>query len=351
MRSSAFVDLPPQFLLGHEMSTSHIGHTAEIFDQESKTAMVCKAISRERLSGSAARYFLSVVDHIQTLRSPDIIAYSHVFETKKYIYLLRPYIQAPSLVEYNEKDTDTVLANWSAIAKIVLHLHDHHICPIFLKPSNIFVVKGNKVVLTDIYPPSINLDVMVHSPACFDIGFLAPEFFSKSETGPASDLWGLGVLLIVMLTKKLPWECKNVFTMVEQIQSGKPNYPQNLPTKIETILLHCLQLDPSHRYGVLPMIRDESSRSSFCRISSDSSLIPARSAQTLDSTHVKERPTSGKNELDSHRLGVFMRHNRIPVEARQDLASSSPLLPLRKRNVRPVLVRPAILYNNPPLLC
>ena len=169
-------------------------------------------------------------------------------ENEQYLSLIRPYIQDGPISENIGTSPLQMYNTWKTITGVVLQLHRHHIFPTLIHPNNIFLVQGDALAITDIYPMAGDLNVMLHTPSVFYIGFLAPECTEgKTPPGIASDLWALGVLLAFMVTGSLPWSSKNVFTLIQQMTTGHLEFTKPLTREIEMVIRGLLNLDPLKR--------------------------------------------------------------------------------------------------------
>lgn len=55
--------------------------------------------------------------------------------------------------------------------------------------------------------------------------YVSPEMLSKSESGPASDLWALGVIIYRLLAGKLPFCESTEFLIFQKIKNSEFDFP------------------------------------------------------------------------------------------------------------------------------
>ena len=85
------------------------------------------------------------------------------------------------------------------------------------------------------------------------IKYMAPEQIGEpAKIGPATDVYGLGVILYELLTRRRPFEGPGDARILEQIRTEEPTPPlalrKDLPLDLDTVCLKCLQKNPRDRY-------------------------------------------------------------------------------------------------------
>ena len=252
MNKKEWLPLAPKYILQNELPSGFLGHTALVKGSVNDNFFICKTAEKSRI-GSAENIlkFKERLTMIRNISDPHIITYNEIIETDDMIYMIRDFIVngpiSESLTELpNSDDPFTIYEHWRTVCKSIYNLHSKNIYPNIIKPNNIFLV-NDSIFITDLILPPVDIDLMMHTPNPLDIGFLAPEFFNQGKTGDFSDLWSLGVLLAFMATKSLPFTTKNLFSMLQQINSGRYSLSASLPKFIEGQIRLLLQVDPNNR--------------------------------------------------------------------------------------------------------
>ena len=124
-----------------------------------------------------------------------------------------------------------------------------------VKPHNMLVTPDNRVKVTDF--GIARALASIHSDEKSDIVWGSPQYFSPEQASgkapsPASDVYGLGVVLFEMLTGTLPFIATSSADLSRLHQEGRPPDPKQLNPAIDenlnSIILKILSKEPSSRY-------------------------------------------------------------------------------------------------------
>lgn len=125
-----------------------------------------------------------------------------------YSYLIMDYIDGCTLSKYMEEHTgpmpvEVIMRTAKQLLEVLSYLHGHHPPIIYrdLKPSNIMLTTNNELMLIDFgIARSYKRGGLEDTVKLGTVGFAAPEQYGNGRSQPASDLYGLGALLLYMAT-------------------------------------------------------------------------------------------------------------------------------------------------------
>lgn len=122
-----------------------------------------------------------------------------------------------------------------------------------LKPDNVMLTRGGRVKLLD-----FGLAKWAEGPTVTERGvvvgtaaYMAPEQLRGGESGPAGDLWALGVVLYQMITGERPFGGERrgmVHAILHEDPPPVRELRPDMPEALERIVSRCLAKEPQERY-------------------------------------------------------------------------------------------------------
>ncbi len=175
---------------------------------------------------------------------------------------------------------DQVARMMIGLAEGVRHLHELGILHRDLKPSNVLLQRrtpGTGAEHDPEYVPRVAdfglarlmEQPLDHTQTGTPIGsppYMSPEQARGQvrELGPATDVYGLGAILYVLLCGRPPFRGESTTETICQVVQDEPIPPRRLrpglPRDLETICLTCLRKEPERRYPCAAALRDDLGR-------------------------------------------------------------------------------------------
>jgi eukaryotic-like serine/threonine-protein kinase len=139
--------------------------------------------------------------------------------------------------------------------QIVLALgaaHDSGLVHRDIKPANVLLTRDGDAKLAD-FGLVRRLDELAHggAPLAGTPMYMAPELFHGTPSGPASDLYAVGVLLFYCLSGRLPLAADSVGELIRLHRTRRVpdirEFAPDVPDSIAEILTRCLAKAPGDR--------------------------------------------------------------------------------------------------------
>jgi WD40 repeat protein len=234
---------------------------------------------RERFQKEA--YAAASLDH------PNIVPIYETGDADSIGYIASAYCSGPNLAEWLTSQKTPVPLRLAAVlietlAQAVHYSHSRGVLHRDLKPSNVMLVPDGMVPtdspldlpfvprLTDFgVAKFLNDDSAAAKPETLELGtpiYMAPELTGKLglSIGPATDVYGLGVILYELMTGRPPFGGANIADLFQQIRTSEPVAPRRLrreiPIDLETICLRCLEKKPANRFSTAKDLADDLNR-------------------------------------------------------------------------------------------
>lgn len=146
-----------------------------------------------------------------------------------------------------------------------------------LKPSNILLAANGQVKVSDFCYSFTSSHSLSQERLSEHLAYQAPEVIQSEDYSVSSDIWSLGCVLYILMTKKNPFHGTNANEMKEQLQKFQiPPFDGLFSSDLRELLLDLLRTNQTLRISSAkifqtPLIRKEIERKSQ----------PNRPAQTV----------------------------------------------------------------------
>ncbi|XP_038188494.1 sperm motility kinase X-like isoform X2 [Arvicola amphibius] len=199
------------------------------------------------------------VEIMKFLDHPNIIKLFHVLKTTEHIYLVLEYASrgdlAGHILEVDHMPEVEVRHVFTQLVCAVKYCHENDIAHRDIKPENI-LIDANKIVKLCDFGLAINVSMEPESTMfCGTLPYCAPELFSSQDYDPrALDIWSMGVVLYIMMTKHYPFKGKTYNQMKIEMQKPRCYIPPKLPVHIASLIVKLFTTNPRQRpkiHGVM----------------------------------------------------------------------------------------------------
>jgi serine/threonine protein kinase/WD40 repeat protein len=195
------------------------------------------------------------------LQHPAIVHVHDVGQEAGVDFLAMAYIEGMTLEErlklalFSPRDAASLVAQ---LADAIQHAHERDIIHRDIKPSNILIDKLDRPHVADFGLARRMSDSQMRATMSGQMlgtpTYMSPEQASaRSDVGPLTDVYSLGVVLYEILTGRPPFQAASFVETVECILNADPIPPSKLnrkiPRELDAIVLKCLEKSPPQRYS------------------------------------------------------------------------------------------------------
>ena len=192
------------------------------------------------------------------LSHPNIVTIYDVGKNGDVAYIAMEFLEGRELRDIMDDGKllpiEQVLDIVAQVAQGLAYAHEHDIVHRDVKPSNVMIVRGNHVKITDFgiarMPSSAvqtQTGMVLGSPK-----YMSPEQVMGKPIDQRSDIFSLGVMLFEMLTGQAPFNGDNVNAIMYQTLNAIPSPPNSLnpdvPEMINFIVAKALAKKVEDRY-------------------------------------------------------------------------------------------------------
>ncbi|MBN1847520.1 MAG: CHASE2 domain-containing protein [Deltaproteobacteria bacterium] len=191
------------------------------------------------------------------LSHPSIVAVYDVGEDYDLTYLAMEFLEGNDLREYCQKDSllplRKILRIISETALALDYAHKNEVVHRDIKPANIMLLKNGKIKVTDfgiakaVSSSQTKSGVILGTP-----NYMSPEQINGDPIDGRSDMFSLGVVFFELLTGQLPFQGKNLTSLLYNVtQARHPSVRSingKIPKACEQIIDRMLAKDPEKRF-------------------------------------------------------------------------------------------------------
>ncbi|XP_050436843.1 testis-specific serine/threonine-protein kinase 3-like [Adelges cooleyi] len=197
---------------------------AKYVSENNEHDLVVKIIDTHQTSKDYVTKFLPrELDILRKINHPYIIYTHSILQRKAVLFVFMAYAGKGELLQYIIREgplKEGQTRVWfRQLALAIQYLHTMDIVHRDIKCENILITNHFTVKLTDFgFSKIVNRAKKINcSTYCCSVAYAPPEVLgARPYDGKASDIWSLGVVLYVMLNKRMPFNDTNVKLMYKQ---------------------------------------------------------------------------------------------------------------------------------------
>lgn len=216
-----------------------------------------KVLAKSDMQGRIERE----ISYLRLLRHPHIIKLYDVIKSKDEIIMVIEYAGNELfdyIVQRDKMSENEARRFFQQIISAVEYCHRHKIVHRDLKPENLLLDEHLNVKIADFGLSNIMTDGNFLKTSCGSPNYAAPEVVSgKLYAGPEVDVWSCGVILYVMLCRRLPFDDENIPVLFKNISNGVYTLPKFLSKGASNLIKKMLIVNPLNRISIHEIMEDE----------------------------------------------------------------------------------------------
>lgn len=171
-----------------------------------------------------------------------------------YVYLIMDFIEGETLAQYYDRHgyklpLELIMSLALQLCDVLHYLHGRQPPIVYrdLKPANVMIDGNGQIRLIDFGIARHFKQSQLDDTHCLGtVGFAAPEQYAGRQSDTRSDLYGLGALLLYLLTggRTTIWDESTIKLL-----------QQDIPAKFMELLQYLLQLTPDHRVQTADQVK------------------------------------------------------------------------------------------------
>ncbi len=259
-----------RYNLLQEIGTGTMGTVYRAEDQATGRIVAVKLVRANVLYDTDRRErFLQNLLTASQIRHSGICPILEIGDEDDDFFIVMPLLQGETLFHVMKRRPlpwSYTLKLGIAIGEALLAVHDAGAVHRALKPSNIWILPDEKVVLTDCcvarfteinsdgdltstLPRQEFADTIIPMGA---LAYMSPEQVRGESVDHRSDIFALGAILYEMLSERHPFEARNSLSRISAILETNPapltSKKQSLPKALDAILRKAMERRPEGRY-------------------------------------------------------------------------------------------------------
>ncbi|KAF1798986.1 kinase-like domain-containing protein [Mucor lusitanicus] len=221
--------------------------------------LTCRLVAIKKISKRHAPLMAREIHHHRQLHHPNIVSLYEILSTETSIFIVSEHCPHGDLFDALAKKgrfSEPHARRWFLqLIDAIQYCHSLGIIHRDLKLENILIDENDNVKICDFGFARQTDKNQLLKTFCGSLAYSAPEVIQRQNySGPATDIWSLGVILHTLLAGELPFDDDSESELQRKVVKMDYVIPSYFSSDVADLIQKILKLDPYDRYTV-PQIR------------------------------------------------------------------------------------------------
>ncbi|KAI7902854.1 kinase-like domain-containing protein [Cokeromyces recurvatus] len=217
--------------------------------------LTCRQVAIKQINKKHAHLMAREIHHHRQLHHPNIVSLYEILSTENTIYIVSEHCAHgdlfDALLQHGKFDESQVRFWFSQLLDAIHYCHSLGIIHRDLKLENILLDEHDNVKICDFGFARQTDKNQLLKTFCGSLAYSAPEVVQhQSYSGPATDIWSLGVILFALLAGELPFDddCESV--LQKKVINIEYIIPPFFSSEVADLISRILKLNPFERLTI-----------------------------------------------------------------------------------------------------
>ena len=245
------------YRISEKLGSGSMGVVYKAEDTKLKRTVALKFLSSHTGGRSDHDRFLLEAQAAAALDHPNICTVYEIGEAEGHSFIAQAYIDGPRVDERilsGSLSVDEAIDIGTQAAMGLQHAHEKGIVHRDVKPSNLMLTSGGRVVIMDFGIALVPGSMKLTKTDCTlgTLLYMSPEQANGNQVDHRSDIWSLGALIYEMIAGEPPFPGRQHAQVLYSIFTNEPKFPLahawERSQELSRAIAKALTKDPDKRY-------------------------------------------------------------------------------------------------------
>ncbi|KAI9485501.1 MAG: kinase-like domain-containing protein [Benjaminiella poitrasii] len=219
-----------------------------------------RRVAIKQINKQHAHLMAREIHHHRQLHHPNIVSLYEILSTETNIYIVSEHCAHGDLFDalsrHGRFDEFQVRSWFLQLLDAIQYCHLLGIIHRDLKLENILLDENDNVKICDFGFARQTDKNQLLKTFCGSLAYSAPEVIQhQNYSGPATDIWSLGIILFILLAGELPFDDDCEFTLQKKVVNIDYIIPSFFSEDVADLIRHILKLNPYERLSISQILQ------------------------------------------------------------------------------------------------